>query len=122
MEKAKPVRLLFVVNEHPNEAFGISTARETAKELQKQGFRLLVDGRDKIPKAPRGKEIVFVKVKAAETLLGRMVKNLPLRTKGQKKSGADPNWFWTMTRNFEIRGAKAKEYNPTAIYSFHCAP
>ena len=122
MGKEKPVRILFVVNEHPNEAFGISTARETAKELQKQGFRLLVEGKDKIPKTPQGKEIVFVKIKAKETLLGRMVNGLPLRTKRQKRSEADPSWYWTMAHNYEVKAAKSKKYKPTAIYSFHCAP
>lgn len=116
------VRLVFVVNEHPNEAFGISTARETAKELQKQGFKLLVEGKNKISNTPQGNEIVLVKVKAAKTLLGRMLKGLPIKTREQKQSGADPNWYWTYRHNFDTRAKKAKKYKPTAIYTFHCAP
>ncbi len=115
-------RIIFVVNEHPNEAFGISAARETAKELQSQGFRLLVEGKDKIPKKPEGNEIVWVKVKPAETLLGRALKGLPLETERQQKSGVEVEWYWSNARGFEVRESRAKKYGPAAIYGFHCAP
>jgi hypothetical protein len=58
-------RILFIVNEHADEAFSISVARETAKLLRKKGHI-----------------IVWRKFKAENTMLGAVLKS----PKGKKFS------------------------------------
>lgn len=116
-------RLLFIVNEHPNEAFAISAARETAKKL---GFRLIVaDSKTILPRA-KGNEIVWYKVRPEETLMGRVV-----RHRGGQKIGEKEAKFWTGNelnarskfRNITASNAKAMKLignlKPDMVYDWH---
>lgn len=65
-------RILFVVNMHPNEAFAISVANQTARQLQKKRLQTI-----KIPEKPTGDEVILAKVKPEDTLLGRIPRVVP---------------------------------------------
>lgn len=112
-------RLLFIVNDHPNEAFAISSAWDAAMELQGQGFRLFVLGKDEIPEKAKGNEIIIAKVSPKETLLGRAQRGLPV-TRGKNSMGKNAAWFWTHTVPIERAQRLAMQRNADITYSFHC--
>lgn len=90
-------RILFVVNQHPNEAFAITVARETAKLLRKAGH-----------------EIIWKKFKAEETMLGTALK------KGKKiESKKITN---IINQQNKIISGLAKRKKPDLTYNFHCTP
>jgi hypothetical protein len=91
-------KILFIVNEHPNEAFAISVARETAKRLK-----------------AAGREIVWVKTGIKDTLLGRALKN-PNAKVSERTSGLIYN------RRFAKLSELIQKYGPCSVYDFHCTP
>lgn len=61
-------RILFIVNEHPSEAFATSVASKTAKLLRKEGHT-----------------VIWKKFKPKETMLGAVLKS----PEGKKFSGEE---------------------------------
>ena len=90
-------RILFVVNEHPNEAFAISVARETAKLLR-----------------AKGQEIIWKKFPFRETMLGRALKEDAAKV-------IFPAFLDSTHRARLIQGWIRQE-NPSLVYKFHCTP
>lgn len=108
-------RLLFIVNEHPDEAFAISAARETARQLQSQGFRLFTLGKDSIPAEPQGNEIVWAKVRPEDTLLGTVIRKAPTASRYNSTTAARLDDLRYKIAE-KIIAENRTEYN----YSFHC--
>jgi len=91
-------KLLFIVNEHPNEAYAISAARETAKMLKQTG-----------------NEIVWHKVPFKETVLGKVMAN--------PKMKIDEKLFTVDLKNsYERIERLAKKYKPDRVLNFHATP
>jgi len=108
------VRLVFMVNIHPNEAFAINVAMHARRELAKIGFRVYVEGRDKIPEKPKGNEIVWVKVPFGETMMGAVAK-------GREQGKFEPKELTDIDQRFAGKKSRlAREYSAWALYDFHC--
>ncbi|GEM_PF-2810770 len=90
-------RILFIVNDHPNEAFAITVAKRTAEQLK-----------------AAGQELIWVKVPAEETLLGRVIRGKPL--------GKETSFQWTQIRPKERAKKLIEEKKPAVVYNFHCTP
>ncbi len=91
-------KILFVVNEHPNEAFSISAARQTAKILKKGGC-----------------SIVWYKVPVKETMLGKVLAN--------KKTEITHKMFnKDVQKSYERAKSLVKKYKPDLILNFHSTP
>lgn len=92
-------RILFIVNEHPNEAFAISVAKEAAKRLRAGGHNVIME-----------------KIRPEETMLGRVLKR-------QSKSELS----WEDVSHIEnnkkiIVDLHIQKHNPDISYTFHCTP
>ncbi len=91
-------KLLFIVNEHPNEAFSISAARETAKMLKQTG-----------------NEIVWYKVPFKETVLGKRMTN-------PKMNISEKNFTEDLKNSYERIERLAKKHKPDHVLNFHTTP
>jgi len=92
-------RIVFVVNQHPTEAFSASVAVETAKHLRKAGH-----------------EIVWEKIKPGETMLGAV-----LRPRGKKKFSERK--LTDIEQNINQRILTMLEKNKAdLLYDFHATP
>jgi len=93
-------RILFIVNEHLDEAFAISVARETAKLLKKAGH-----------------VVIWRKFKPEETALGAILKS----KKGTKFSKDKLERI-----HLKLPDAKIQQFinetKPELTYRFHCSP
>jgi len=92
-------RILFVVNEHPTEAFSIPVARETAKLLRKAGHT-----------------ITFKKFSPEDSAFGVLLKNTE-RGKFVKKEVRVLE-----AHSFEEIFGMTKSRKYELIYTFHCTP
>ncbi|MCX6798909.1 MAG: hypothetical protein NTW59_02310 [Candidatus Diapherotrites archaeon] len=106
------VRILFVVNAHPGEAFAMMVAQLAAKEFGKEGFRVLRMGREKIPGKPQGNELIWAKINPKDTMLGKILK-MPA---GQK---IDPKKAWA---GHLIPVQLAHDTKASITYNWHCSP
>ncbi len=108
-------RIMFVVNQHPYEAFAISVARETAKQFSSQGFKILRNEKDKISEKPIGNELIWCKIKSQETFFGARLRSAKTQ-------------FFIHEKELELGGGEKAikkwidDYNPLIVYSFHCTP
>jgi hypothetical protein len=109
------VRLMFIVNEHPNEGFAISCAKRIAEELQRKGFRIYVEGKDKIPKKTNADEIIWIKTNPNETVTGK-----PLKMSEGTLDAAD--FRKIEENNLRTGNKKMKEYEIDLGYRFHTSP
>jgi hypothetical protein len=91
-------KVLFIVNEHPNEAFAIIVARETAKLLRKVGYT-----------------VDWKKINAKDTVLGAILKS----GKERKFSEAD---LYHINTGMQCRAVwnAMRESKASAVYRFHC--
>ncbi len=92
-------KILFAVNEHPDEAFAISVAKITKKILETAGH-----------------EVVWHKVKAKDTALGALLK----AKKGKKFTDAELDKISKKARQSVL---KVRDFvKPDITYDFHCSP
>ena len=93
-------KILFIVNQHPNEAFATAVANETAKLLRKKGHI-----------------IIWKKFKAENTALGRILKTPEGKKRTLKRIRHRHNEKSHRTINQWIKSIK-----PDRTYNFHCTP
>lgn len=98
-------KIMFIVNEHPNEAFAITVARKTAEILRK-----------------KGNEILWHKVEPEHTILGKVSK-----TTKKIELGSTDSYSKLLTMNEKAKEESlnevvkvVREKNPAFIYRFHC--
>ena len=91
-------KLLFIVNEHPNEAFSISAARETARVLKQAG-----------------NEIVWYKVPLKETVLGKVMTNPKMKV-------TEELFIEDLKNSYERIEKLAKKHKPDRVLNFHATP
>lgn len=91
-------KFLFIVNEHPNEAFAISVARETAKRLKAAGHN-----------------VVWKKIKFKNTVLGKVWKSHEMKVKGEIFQDA-------IGKSYERAEKLIKGHKPDFMYDFHACP
>jgi len=88
-------RVLFIVNQHPNEAFSTAVARETAKLLRAEGHT-----------------VVFAKVNFGETTFGKaLAGKVGKRSLRAEESLLDKKAI-----------GLAKSFSSPFVYNFHCTP
>jgi hypothetical protein len=109
------VRILFVVNDEPHEAFAISAARETMNAFQAQGFSIYRIGKDEIPQKPEGNEIIWGKINPKETFLGGILKTDKVNLSVEELQNL-------AMMPFLRRKKWAMQYSPLVTYTFHCSP
>ncbi|MBN2067076.1 MAG: hypothetical protein JW744_01255 [Candidatus Diapherotrites archaeon] len=93
-------RILFIVNEHPNESFATSVAKETKKLLEKAGH-----------------EVIWRKFKPKDTMLGRVIRS----SRKKKFSEKELERIYLEKADKKIL-SMVHECKPDATYNFHCTP
>jgi len=88
-------KILFIVNEHPNEAFAISVARETEKILKETG-----------------NEVVWYKIPFKETVLGKVMANPNMKITRETLLNA-------LAKSYERAEKLIKKYRSNFTYDFH---
>ncbi len=91
-------KILFIVNDHPNEAFAISVAREAAKRLRADGH-----------------EIVWKMTNPKDTVLGKVLKNPNMEVKAKTFIDAQRGTYDRM-------GRLIQKHNPKVTSNFHATP
>ena len=92
-------KILFIVNEHPCEAYAITVARETAKLLRGQGHT-----------------VIWKKIKPTDSALGAILKS---KKKQFSEKELDYIHFYKAGRRTLSTIEKVK---PDLTYNFHCTP
>ncbi|MDP2973542.1 MAG: hypothetical protein Q8N60_00680 [Candidatus Diapherotrites archaeon] len=89
-------KILFIVNEHPTEAFAISVAREAAERLRAAGHT-----------------VVRKKVKFKDTLLGWILKNPNAKLSERTIASIYDRWDTKVSKLIQ-------KYGSASVYDFHC--
>jgi hypothetical protein len=91
-------KILFIVNDHPNEAFAISVAREAAKWLRKAGHNMIWEMTD-----------------PNDTVLGKVLKNPNMKVTGK-------TFLEAQHQSYERMGKLILKHKPKITYNFHTSP
>jgi hypothetical protein len=98
MFQSKMARILFIVNEHPTEAFEIAVARETKKLLKREGH-----------------QVVLSPLRLKETSLGAIFEHGPQRSYGETLAKAIDS-----TNPKKVMKKAINSSKPDITYRFHC--